>query len=144
MRRQLIVLTFVLIFAALLAACAAGQDARSADEVHAAWVEALRANDRQAAQTLVASDATLDLDWALTQAQYLVTLDSPLMGRLVAVDVETPEPRGAGQVGRSIWRMERLTSCFHTTLAQTSAGWRVTGWEERRTGCPETKWEGQE
>lgn len=135
MRQQLIGLTFVTLLA-LLPACGGGSSARSPGEVHAAWVEALRANDRQAAQVLVATDASLDVDRALEQAQYLVTHDQQGAGRLVAVDMEAPVAQGAGQVATSIWRLERLNSCFRATLAETSEGWRVTGWEERQTDCP--------
>lgn len=126
----------VLVFVALLAACGGDRGASSPGEVHTAWIEALRANDRQAAQTLVASDASLDVDRALEQAQYLVTHDAQGAGRLVAVDVEAPVQQGAGQVATSIWRLERLNSCFRATLAETSDGWRVTNWEERQTDCP--------
>lgn len=126
-----------LLIALLLAVCGAGGDTRSPTEVHTAWIDALRANDRQAAQALLAGDATVAVDWALEQAQYLVTLDVPQTGRLQSVDVEAPVAQGAGQVGRSIWRLERLTSCFHTTLAETPAGWRVTGFVERQTDCPQ-------
>lgn len=122
----------------LLAACGDGRDTRSPAEVHTAWIDALRANDRNAAQELLADDATVAVDWVLEQAQYLVTLDVPQTGRLQSVDVEAPVAQGAGQVGRSIWRLERLTSCFHTTLAETAAGWRVTGFVERQTDCPQS------
>lgn len=130
--RRLLVFTLV----ATLAGCGDARDTRSPGEVHAAWVEALRVNDRQAAQALVATDAGLDVDRALEQAQYLVTHGEGGAGRLVAVDVEAPVAQGAGQVARSIWRLERLNSCFRATLAEMPAGWRVTGWEERQTDCP--------
>jgi hypothetical protein len=52
------------------------------------------------------------------------------------VDVEAPVAQGAGQVATSIWRLEQLNSCFRATLAETPEGWRVTGWDERQTGCP--------
>jgi hypothetical protein len=122
----------------MLAACGASGDTRSPAEVHTAWIDALRANDRQAAQALLADDTTVGVDQALEQAQYLVTLAVPQTGRLQSVDVEAPVVQGAGQVGRSIWRLERLTSCFHTTIAETPAGWRVTGFVERQTNCPQS------
>jgi hypothetical protein len=127
-----------LLITLLLAACGASGDTSSPAEVHTAWIDALRANDRQAAQALLADDATVAVDWALEQAQYLVTLYVPQTGRLQSVDVEAPVAQGAGQVGRSIWRLERLTSCFHTTLTETAAGWRVTGFVERQTNCPQS------
>jgi hypothetical protein len=132
--RRMLLLAVALLLA--LAGCGGGQQAMTPAEIHMAWIAALRGNDRQAAQTLVASDASLDVDRALEQAQYLVTLDTPQTGRLQAVDVETPVAQGAGEVAISVWRLERLTSCFHTTLAQTDAGWKVTGWDERERDCP--------
>lgn len=120
----------------LLTGCGGGQQSMSPAEVHTAWIAALRGNDRQAAQALVARDAGLDVDRALDQAQYLVTLDTPQTGRLQAVDVEEPVTQGAGEVAISIWRLEHLTSCFRTTLAQTDDGWKVTGWDERESDCP--------
>lgn len=105
-------------------------------EVHAAWITALRTNDRQAAQALLAADAVVGVDRALAQAQYLVTLNTPQTGRLQAVDVEPPETQGQGQVARSIWRLDRLTSCFRATLAETADGWRVIDWTEYQTDCP--------
>lgn len=120
----------------LLAGCGGGQPAMSPAELHTAWIAALRGNDRQAAQNLIASDSSVDVDRALEQAQYLVTLDTPQTGRLQAVDVEAPVTQGAGAVAISIWRLERLTSCFRTTLAQIDDGWKVTGWDERESDCP--------
>lgn len=127
---------FSVVLLLLLTGCGAGRDTRSPEEIHTTWIAVLRANDRQAAQALLADDATVAVDWALEQAQYLMTIDSAIAGRLQTVDVEVPVAQGAGHVGRSIWRMERLTSCFHTTIAETPAGWRVTGFVERQTDCP--------
>lgn len=119
-----------------LAGCGAEGARQSPIDVHSAWIAALRGNDRQAAQALLADDAELSIDRALEQAQYLVNHGPEGVGVLVAVDVEAPTAEGAGQVGRSIWRLERLNSCFVTTLAETDSGWRVTGYAERQTGCP--------
>lgn len=132
MRRWPIVLCIVV----ALAGCSAESARQSPTDVHSAWIAALRGNDRQAAQALIADDAELSVDRALEQAQYLVTHSPEGVGVFVAVDVEAPTAEGAGQVGRSIWRLERLNSCFLTTLADTDAGWRVTGYAERQTGCP--------
>lgn len=128
----------------LLVICALGvlivgcgrEASNSPEETHAAWVTALRANDRGAAQALLTPDAEVRVDRALAQAQYLVGHGAEGAGVLVAVDVEPPRAKGEGQVGRSVWRLERLNSCFETTLARTEAGWRVTGWAERQTDCP--------
>jgi hypothetical protein len=139
MRQRQRWLPLVLALLVALAGCGSGSAATSPAEVHAAWIEALRGNDRQAAQALVAGDSSVDVDRALEQAQYLVTLDTPQTGRLQAVDVEAPVVQGAGQVATSIWRLERLTSCFRATLAETDAGWRVTGWDEFQTDCPPSR-----
>lgn len=136
MRQRQRWLALVLALLVALAGCGGGSATMSPAEVHAAWIEALRGNDRQAAQALVAGDSGVDVDRALEQAQYLVTLDSPQTGRLQAVDVEAPVAQGVGQVATSVWRLERLTSCFRTTLAQTDKGWQVTGWDERESDCP--------
>lgn len=131
MRRLLVICAL----GALLAGCG-GETSNSPEETHTAWVAALRANDREAAQALLAPDAEVSVDRALAQAQYLVGHGAEGTGVLVAVDVEPLRAQGAGQVGRSVWRLERLNSCFLTTLARTEAGWRVTGWAERQTDCP--------
>lgn len=126
----------IIVLALLMTACGGQASNQSPAEVHAAWIEALQNNDRQAAQALVAPDSPVSVDRALEQAQYLVTLDTDRTGRLQAVDIEPPEEQGAGQIARSIWRLDKLTSCFRTTLAQTPQGWKVTGYEARLTGCP--------
>lgn len=119
-----------------LASCASQARHQTPAEVHAAWIAALRANDRAAAQQLLADDAAVRVDRALEQVQYLVTLDVPQTGRLQAVDVEPPVAQGAGQVATSIWRLEQLTSCFRATLAETPQGWTITDWAEFQTDCP--------
>lgn len=133
MRRLLPLLALALV----LAGCGThAQATQSPAEVHTAWITALRANDRQAAQALLANDAAIGVDRALEQAQYLVTLDTPQTGRLQAVDVVPPVAQGKGQLAQSIWRLDRLTSCFRATLAETPVGWRVIDWAEYQTDCP--------
>lgn len=120
----------------ILTGCASLAHPQTPTDVHMAWITALRANDRQAAQALLATDAAVTVDHALEQAQYLETLDAPQTGRLEAVDVEPPVAQGAGHVATSIWRLEKLTSCFRATMAQTPQGWRITDWSEFQTNCP--------
>jgi hypothetical protein len=126
----------VLLAGLLLASCAGQVSHQTPVAVHAAWIAALRANDRPAAQQLLAADAVVTADRALEQAQYLETLDVPQTGRLQAVDVEPPVAQGVGQVATSIWHLEKLTSCFRATLAETPNGWRITDWAEFQTDCP--------
>lgn len=129
-------LFLVLALAIGLGACGATDDTRDPGAIHDAWISALRTNDRRAAQALLDPDAELSVDRALEQARYLVTHDAQGAGRFVAVDLEPPVAQGAGQSARSIWRLERLNSCFVATLVETAQGWRVTNWEERLSNCP--------
>jgi hypothetical protein len=122
----------------LLGACGGSPTRHEPPALHSAWIAALRANDRQAAQRLLADDATISIDQALAQAQYLVTLNSPQTGHLQAVDLLPPTTQGAGQEATSLWRLDLFTSCFRASMAQTNAGWRITNWAEYRTDCPPT------
>ncbi|NTV65695.1 MAG: hypothetical protein HGA65_19480 [Oscillochloris sp.] len=126
----------ILLAGLLLSSCASQTRPQTPAEIHVAWIAALRANDRQAAQVLLAPDAAVRVDRALEQAQYLVTLDVPQTGRLQAVDVDPPIAQGAGQVANSVWHLEKLTSCFRATLAETPNGWKITDWAEFQTDGP--------
>ncbi|NNJ12916.1 hypothetical protein EKD04_021545 [Chloroflexales bacterium ZM16-3] len=126
----------ILLLGLLLTSCSTQASQQPPAEVHTAWIAALRANDRAAAQQLLADDAAVTVDRALEQAQYLEILDVPQTGRLQAVDVAPPVVQGAGQVATSIWRLEQLTSCFRATLAETPQGWKITDWAEFQTDCP--------
>jgi hypothetical protein len=120
----------------LMSACAAHPSTPSPTAVHAAWIAALRANNRTAAQQLVVPEAAPIIDRALAQAQYLVVLDTPQTGRLQRVDLHDATAQGAGFTAVSVWRLDRLTSCFRTTLVEHSSRWRVAEWTEFQTDCP--------
>jgi hypothetical protein len=120
----------------LLAACAAQPSAASPTAVHAAWIAALRTNDRATAQQLLAPAAAISVDQALAQAQYLVLLDTPQTGRLQRVDLPDATAQGAGFTAVSVWQLDRLTSCFRTTLVEHQNSWRVADWAEFQTDCP--------
>jgi hypothetical protein len=94
----------------LMSACAAHPSTPSPTAVHAAWIAALR-------------------------AQYLVVLDTPQTGRLQRVDLHDATAQGAGFTAVSVWRLDRLTSCFRTTLVDHRGDWRVADWAEFQTDC---------
>jgi hypothetical protein len=128
----------------LLAAC---RDVRAVvdpgpEAVHAAWVTAVRANERDAALALVApmgGNEALFVDGALGRMLEILrdgsngTIET---GALEGVDTLPLTDAGAGKVAISVWRFAAVTWCWETQLTPTDAGWRVTGWKQR-LDCPE-------
>ena len=114
----------------MLAACGgAGRATRTPEQVHRQWVEALRDNNRAAAQDLPAPSIAPYLDKALADIQ--VELHSPVLGPLQTLDIHTPVQRGQGQVGWSVWTFARREACYATTLALVEGTWRVANWQRR-------------
>ena len=123
----------------VLVACA-GQRSRSAEQVHAAWLEALRDNNREQALALV-----VDTPFKDVQAQSALTMiqnemrrpvsTSGLGGKLLSVRATRMEARGAGKQGWSRWQYANEEMCHVTDLAQTKDGWRVTDFNLTTKDC---------
>jgi hypothetical protein len=124
-----------------LGACG-NSTAAAPEDVHAAWVQALRNNDRQTLLSLAAEspyrEVTVDQTLA-TMQDYVrngystVGVDG---GALQGVDVLPLAEQGQGKVGYSRWRFEAVTICYATELTPTDAGWRVLQWgQEDESAC---------
>lgn len=125
----------------LLTACGTTTTAQTPEDVHAAWVQALRDNDRETLQRLAADgefrDATVD--GYLTRMQDYLTHGYVALGvqggAFQGVDVLPLADAGQGKTGFSRWRFERTTICYAATLTASDAGWKVLSWGQR-TDCP--------
>ncbi len=128
----------------VLAACAGDGSAASArsgadvapqavEEVHAAFLAALRENDREHVLALTVEDQqALRADEFLQRVQafmYSTTTEGPHAtgGNLSAVQVTAIEQRGAVTHAWSLWQYTRKAVCHETQLTQTPRGWRVLG-----------------
>ena len=125
----------------LLVLTACGQDGSaasasngdSAEEVHTAFLAALRENDRGQVLALTVEDQqALRADEFLQRVQafmYSTTTEGPHAtgGNLSAVRVTAIEQRGAVTHAWSVWQYTRKAVCHETQLTQTPHGWRVLG-----------------
>ena len=123
----------------VLAACggdgsaASARNGGSAEEVHAAFLAALRENDRTEVLALTVDDQqALRADEFLQRVQayiYSTTTEGPHAtgGNLSAVRVTGLEERGAVTHAWSLWQYTRKAVCHETQLTQTPHGWRVLG-----------------
>ena len=123
----------------LLMACG-GQTPRSAEQVHAAWLEALRNNDRERALALLADTPAkeIHLHAALTMIQN--EMHRPVGqfgfgGPLLSVRATHMEDRGAGKQGWSRWQYAKEEMCHVTDLSQTPQGWRVVDFNLTTQAC---------
>lgn len=125
----------------LLTACTGGGSSAfgqssTAEEVHQAWVQAMRNNDRDAA---LAVAANMELKSAFVDSELNTIrgyVSGDRHGALQSVDVRPPTEQGAGREGISVWRFERSIVCFATTMASENGSWRVTRWGTIGRGCP--------
>jgi len=126
----------------LLASCGGGSAAsQTSEEVHARWVEALRANDRQTLLDLAAETEykAATVDQTLNRMQDYIKHGYVAMGvqggPLQGVDILPMEDSGQGKTGYSLWRFASACICYAAELIPTGAGWKVRSWGQRST-CP--------
>jgi maltose-binding protein MalE len=102
--------------------------ATTPEQVHTAWVEAMKANNRDALLSLAADTEykTAFVDDNLKSLQDRVR--SHKDGSLQAVEIRAPTDDGAGRIGVSVWKFAKHTSCYRTELAARGDVWRVTSW----------------
>lgn len=102
--------------------------ATTPEQVHTTWVEAMKANNRDALLTLAADTEykTAFVDDNLKSLQDRVR--SQKDGSLQSVQIRAPTDDGAGKIGVSVWRFAKHTSCYRTELATKNNVWRVTSW----------------
>jgi hypothetical protein len=111
------------------------------EAVHAAWVAAMRANERDVARDLVASmggSEAVFVDTALSRMQHILRDQSNgtiATGPLLGVDTLPLQDAGQGKVGTSVWRWEQQTWCWETQLVAEEGRWKVAGWKQR-LHCP--------
>ena len=113
----------------------------SPEEVHAAFLAALRANDREQVMTLTVDDqqAARAETWLRMIQTYMhsTTTEGPHAtgGNLSAVEVVKLDDRGVARRGWSRWAYARKTICHVADLTQTSQGWRVTSFHTTTEAC---------
>ncbi len=139
MRHRWMLIVLVLL---LLASCGGGSAAsQTSEEVHARWVEALRANDRQTLLDLAAETEykAATVDQTLNRMQDYIKHGYVAMGvqggPLQGVDILPMEDSGQGKTGYSLWRFASACICYAAELIPTDAGWKVRSWGQRST-CP--------
>ncbi len=142
---------WVVISLLLLSACggnspggpsgAAGATPSSAEAIHEAFLDALRANDREQVLALTVDDqqAARAETWLRMIQSYMhsTTTEGPHAtgGKLSAVEVVKLEDRGAARRGWSRWAYAQKTICHIAELAQTPRGWRVTSFHTTSAPC---------
>lgn len=128
--------TLGLLLLVALTACSAGGTGgavapRSAEQVHAAWIMALRFNNREQALALLADMEfkTAEVDGALDMVRREMRRaggNGETGGNLAVVQPVRMEDQGNGKQAWSSWTYAGQTFCHRTDLSQTPAGWRVT------------------
>jgi len=112
-----------------------------AEQVHAALLVALRANDRAQVMALTVEDqqAARAETWLRMVQSYMdsTTTEGPYAtgGKLSRVEIVTIEEQGAARRGWSRWIYAQKTICHVAELAQTSQGWRVTRFHTTTEAC---------
>jgi len=138
-------LSLLLVLVGLLAACAptpggggeqgAGVDRSDPAAVNAAWVAALRGNDREAAMALY-TDASPDarvfnvanaLD-GITVYMSIVPGQKKWPGVFERVELRTVQEVGAGREAYSQWVFAKANLCYFAQLAQEKGQWVVIAW----------------
>jgi hypothetical protein len=133
-----------LLLALVITACAASDGAtatlRTPEQVHDAWITALRGNNREQALVLAADiefkTDTVDGSLAMIQREKdRITGDGATGGNLAAVRAIKMEERGAGRRAWSLWQYASRSICHQTDLTQTTQGWRVVDFNVTTEGC---------
>lgn len=134
------VLAVLLLFAlaVLAAGCGVtepeGSPQASADDVHAAWVQAVREGDTAATERLadptLPDPAAFARDAVVRMQDYLTNPASPT-GPLENVSVE-PVADGAG---RSVWQFAHKRWCYRAELVSREGRWFVSRWGQTSVGC---------
>ena len=108
-----------------------GEAAGSAETTHAAFLAALRANNREQVLALTVDDQQAQradeflqrvqsyMDSTITEGPYATG------GQLLDVRLTRLEDRGAATHAWSRWQYARKAVCHETELTQTPQGWRV-------------------
>ncbi len=118
-----------------------GGGEQGVEEVHSAFLLALRNNDREGVLALTVDDQQAQrADAFLGMVQrymYSTATEGPYAtgGTLLDVRVTGIEDRGAGKRGWSAWQYARKTVCHIVDLQQTPAGWRVTDFNITAEEC---------
>jgi hypothetical protein len=129
----------VLALAVFSAGCggAAGNDAaapRTADEVHQAWVQAIRAGDGDAALALTDPELpqreTFAREAVNRMQDYLTSPVSPT-GALQDVTVAPV----SDDVGRSVWQFAQKRWCYRAELISRAERWYISRWGQTSVDC---------
>jgi hypothetical protein len=102
--------------------------ATTPEQLHSAWVEAIKANNRDALLALAADmefkTNLVDDNLRPLQERLRAAKD----GQLQSVDVRSPTDEGAGKIGVSVWKFEKHTACYRTVLSAVNGVWKVSSW----------------
>ena len=133
---------FGILLALALTGCGGqGGDVQRIEEAHAAFLLALRNNDREGVFQLTVDDQQAQRADAFLQLvqryMYSTATEGPYAtgGKLLDVRVTGLEARGAGKRGWSAWQYANKTICHTADFAQTPAGWRVTDFTITAEAC---------
>lgn len=129
----------ILALAVLVAGCDGLNDERtvasqSADATHAAWIEAVRDGDADAALALLdpqLSERDQFAREAVTRMQDYLTSPASPTGALQNIAVE-PVVDGTGQ---SVWQFAHKRWCYRTELVSRSERWYVSRWGQTSVNC---------
>lgn len=122
------------LFAMLLASCGGNSGgsvpnaASTPEQVHSAWVEAMKANNRDVLLSL-AADMEFKTNFVDDNLRPLQErLRAAKDGKLQSVDVRSPTDEGADKIGVSVWKFEKHTACYRTVLSAAGGVWKVSSW----------------
>jgi hypothetical protein len=129
----------VLALAVVAAGCGAAVDEsvvqpQSVNDVHQAWVAAVRTGDADAALALtdlaLPERETFAREAVNRMQDYLTSPASPTG----ALEDVTVEPVSDG-VGRSVWQFAQKRWCYRAELVSRDGGWFVSRWGQTSVGC---------
>jgi len=128
------------LLALLFAACGRAE-ALTPEQVHAQYVAALQANDRQTTLALTVDRGELHALQAASVDQHLQRMQTEMQGATGAfptgplrrVELLPLATEGQGRVGWSRWIYPERTICHQAVLQPTPQGWRVAAWHDSIT-----------